>query len=264
MKETDACLIESWHKEEAHPFTGFNFSYLRQRMYDEEPQWDYATIARRLLEQARNALDLGTGGGEQLEQLVQRLATTGAPAPQQANIVATEGYPPNLEIARTTLEPLGVRVVHAQDSATVALPFDAAHFDLIMNRHSAFNAQEIARVLQPGGTFITQQVDGRNLDDLAAAFDSSNPWLYYSLDYAVARVEAAGLQIEHAQSWSGNTRFQDVGAIVYYLKAIPWIVNGFSVNKHLPNLRALQQKFEQTCELRFTRRLFWIQARKPA
>jgi hypothetical protein len=40
--------------------------------------------------------------------------------------------------------------------------------------------------------------------------------------------------------WRGELRFADVGAIVYYLKAVPWLVDGFSVATHQGVLFALQ------------------------
>ncbi len=39
-------------------------------------------------------------------------------------------------------------------------------FDLILNRHESYHPGEIARVLAPGGTFLTQQVGGDELGEL--------------------------------------------------------------------------------------------------
>jgi hypothetical protein len=46
------------------------------------------------------------------------------------------------------------------------LPFGGAAFDLVIDRHEAFLAAEVHRILVPGGTFVTQQVDTRSSDDL--------------------------------------------------------------------------------------------------
>jgi hypothetical protein len=54
-----------------------------------------------------------------------------------------------------------------------------------------------------------------------------------------------------------------VGAIVYYLKAIPWIVDGFSVDTHLPYLLALQKKVDNGEKLQFCAAKYLLQARKP-
>ena len=34
-------LLEIWKYEEGQPFTGWDFSYLDQRMLEEQPQWSY-------------------------------------------------------------------------------------------------------------------------------------------------------------------------------------------------------------------------------
>gem|GEM_PF-1972829 len=39
------------------------------------------------------------------------------------------------------------------------------------------------------------------------------------------------------EDWQGALCFTDVGAIVYYLKALPWPVPGFMVEMHLPACR---------------------------
>ena len=57
--------------------------------------------------------------------------------------------------------------------------------------------------------------------------------------------------------------FEDVSAVVYYLKAIPWLVPGFSVTRHFEQLLALQARLEQEGELAFANLRYWIEARQP-
>ena len=56
--------------------------------------------------------------------------------------------------------------------------------------------------------------------------------------------------------------FTDVGAIVYYLKAIPWVVPGFTVKSHLRYLLVLQERLEAGEELGFYAAKFLIEASK--
>ncbi|MFN2109014.1 MAG: SAM-dependent methyltransferase, partial [Anaerolineae bacterium] len=77
-------------------------------------------------------------------------------------------------------------------------------------------------------------------------------------------IKDAGLTIVTAEDWSGAFTFMDVGAVVYYLKAVPWLVPGFSVATHLDSLLALQDKLEKEGELPFAAKKFLIEARKPA
>ncbi|MCB0221780.1 MAG: SAM-dependent methyltransferase, partial [Chrysiogenetes bacterium] len=64
------------------------------------------------------------------------------------------------------------------------------------------------------------------------------------------------------QDWQGSLRFLDVGALVYYLKAVPWLVPGFSVATQRDTLFALQDRLDADGELRFTARKYLIEARK--
>ena len=52
------------------------------------------------------------------------------------------------------------------------------------------------------------------------------------------------------------------GAIVYYLKAVPWLVPGFSVATHLEYLLALQHRIESGEGLEYTARKYLIEAHK--
>jgi len=82
------------------------------------------------------------------------------------------------------------------------------------------------------------------------------------LDRFVADAERVGLIIERAEQWWGSSTFSDVGAIVYYLTAIPWSVPGFSVATHESVLRELQRKLERDGALQFRAGRFLIVTRK--
>jgi hypothetical protein len=86
---------------EREPFQGWDFSYIRGRMVEESPPWDYCEIVTESLRRAESIIDLGTGGGEQLSSL--------GPLPRRA--FDTEGYLPNLPVARRRLRRLRVELV---------------------------------------------------------------------------------------------------------------------------------------------------------
>jgi SAM-dependent methyltransferase len=245
-------IIDFWRSEEVHPFVGWDFSYLDGRMIEEQPPWSYTTRACTLMENARSLLDMDTGGGERLLKMRSHWPP---------KVTATEEYPPNLKLATARLTPLGVRVVDARWNDK-PLPFADAEFDLVLNRHSAFAADEVARILRSGGTFLTQQVHGLWAHDLIAAFDASPQWPDATPATYLPQLKDAGLSIVNVQEWSGALTFLDVGAIVYYLKAVPWLVPGFSVERHLPYLLALQRKIEAQGKLTFSARKYIIEAKK--
>ncbi len=252
--ENNHPLLSAWLAAEQQPFSGWDFSYLDDKVINELPPWSYEAMARQYLFEASSALDLGTGGGEKLLEFKDVFPP---------RLAATEGYLPNLELARQRLAPYGVEVRHSEAALVETLPFGDAEFDLVIDRHTGFNAREVERVLKPGGIFLTQQVDGKSLLDLFEAFDAQPHWPYFNLAFALERIGETNLVVELAQEWRGQKIFKDVAALVYYLKAIPWMVDDFSVKTHLPYLLRQQERLEREGQLTFTEHLLILRARKP-
>ncbi len=246
-------FIETWKREEHHPFSGWDFSHLDGRMLEEQAPWSYSSRAAELMCKSSSVIDLGTGGGERFLKL----------RPEwPKKVVATEEYPPNIRLATERLSPFGVQVVDVRLADDGLMPFTDGEFDLVLNRHSGFNAKEVARILASGGTFLTQQVHGLWAYDLLAVFGARPQWPDATLDKYVPHLKAVGLTIINTQEWSGRLSFTDVGAIVYYLKAVPWLVPGFSVEKHAKDLLKLQRRLEQGEDLVFSARKYLIEAHK--
>ncbi len=245
-------LIDTWLHEERQPFIGWDFSYLNGRMTEGQVPWSYLDRAAKLMAQSSSVIDLETGGGEKLLSLRQHWPP---------KVVVTEDYLPNFELATQRLSPLGVNVVKAPVSTIHPMPFADCEFDLVLNRHAAFNPSEVARVLAAGGTFLTQQVHGMSAWDLQAVFGAEPQWPDSTAEEYVPLLEAAGLTIANLQEWEGSLSFRDVGAIVYYLRAVPWLVPGFTVESHLQPLFALQERLISGRELQFFSARFLIEGR---
>ena len=251
--EVATTLLETWLREERQPFSGWDFSYLEGRMSGDQEHWSYLDRAAELMALSTSVIDLDTGGGERLLSMRDYWP---------AKVVATEDYLPNFELANESLSTAGARILKVAVSETAPMPFADGEFDLVLCRHAAFNSSEIARVLSPSGTFLTQQVHGMWMWDLQAVFDSAPQYPDVTTARYVPLLEDAGLQIVDVQEWEGRVSFTDVGAIVYYLKAIPWEVPGFGVKTHLRYLYALQERLEAGEELEFFAGKFLIEARK--
>ena len=224
------------------PFSGWDFSWLDRRSWTEPLPWDYSARVASLARKARTMLDMGTGGGEALSLLPDRAPCT----------VAAEAWPPTVPRAGRRLRPLGIPVIQneaaadnmTQDGAGEGgrLPFRDGSLDLICNRHESFLAVEVSRVLVPSGTFVTQQVDYRDNDDLAQMLGIETPkepdsWI----GLAKRQVTEAGLEIEEAVRADQRIRFDDIAAVVFYLKAVSWSIPGYSLEKHRDRLRALYE-----------------------
>jgi SAM-dependent methyltransferase len=222
------------------PFIGWDFSWLARHSSTEPAPWNYRARVADLARTAATMLDMGTGGGEVLSKLRSRAPRT----------VATEGWPPNVPVAAQRLRPLGVPVVQDegardntdQDAAGEdgRLPFRDGSFELICNRHESFRAAEVGRVLEPGGRFITQQVDFHSYDELAHVLGIEIPaqpdtWL----GIAQRQVTDAGLVVEEAARGEERISFDDIAGLVYYLKVVSWAVPGYSLEAHRERLRAL-------------------------
>jgi len=245
-------LFADLTREYERPFAGWDFSALAGRRVEDAPPWSFADLSRTMMRDATALLDLGTGGGERLSALHDAFPPS---------VVATEGYPPNLALARERLAPLGVEVYDSAGSLSERLPFASGAFDLVISRNTGFNAAEVARVLRDGGAFLTQQVDGRP-QDLQTVFGAPALWPYFTLDFMRTQITGAGLTIERAAEWTGAITYTDLGALVYFLKAVPWVVPDFSVARSLPHLQQLQRQLERDGTLVFHQTLMLAVVRK--
>ncbi|MBI2971693.1 MAG: methyltransferase domain-containing protein [Candidatus Aenigmarchaeota archaeon] len=245
-------LIRQWKSDENAPFQGWNFSYLKGRYKEGEPNWNYKSIAKRLIKKSDSVLDMATGGGEAFSEILTAF--------KRKKAVAIEGYKPNASVARKNLRKQGVKVIYANE--TKKLPFKDEEFDLVLNRHGGFNANELARIISSGGLFFTQQVDGRNLKDLMKEFETVPKWESNTLSNVSKQLKHVEFEIVKAEEWEGKTIFKDVGALIYFLRAIPWIVDDFSFKKHRTTLERFQKRIESKGKLEFTARRFLILAKK--
>ncbi|GII98888.1 hypothetical protein CLV28_2675 [Sediminihabitans luteus] len=182
-------------------------------------RWDYADVAADAVRYATGpVLDLGTGTGD--------LFSTLAPFPEGS--AATEAWHPHLALARRRLEPLGVEVrpVGPGVDDGLMLPFLSARFSVVLDRHEAFDPDEVARVLAPGGTFVTEQVDSRDGIRINTALGAPLPWGPddVTLEGVVADVESAGLVVDDVDEHDGTRTFRDLATFCWYLRAAPWQV----------------------------------------
>lgn len=254
--KTDAEVRDWLRHEEQVPLEGWDFSYIAERVKEDPLPWSYTAIVQDALAGAKSFLDLGTGGGERLASLV----------PLPSDTPATEGYPPNIPVARARLEPLGVRVHVINDWRS--LPFPDRRFDLVIDRHEAYEPSEVYRVLRPGGKFITQQVGATNNLDLNRLLGSPGPDRMtmpenVTLGQYRQGLEAEGFDILMAMEAFPLTRFFDAGAIVFWLKAIPWQIPDFSVDRYFERLKEVQRQIEETGPVTVRSHRFLLAAHKP-
>ncbi|MFW5714303.1 MAG: class I SAM-dependent methyltransferase [Brevefilum sp.] len=233
-------------------FSGWDFRWLAGRMVQEDPPWDYPDLVKKKMSKVDSMLDLGTGGGELLAYLT----------PLPADTHATESYPPNQRIAKARLTPLGITLHETREDEK--LPFPGDRFDLVIARHESYDPDEVYRVLKKGGIFITQQVGGLDNLELNQALEKkiSFPFTDCSLVNSLTDLYSAGFQVDRAEKAALPSIFKDIGAVFYYLKAIPWQVPGFSPDTHKEGLIRLHNIIERQDQFVATAHRFLIIARK--
>ena len=231
-------LIAPWKAEEAIAHIhGWDFSHINGRYTEQDDlPWDYRAVIGRYLTPQMNLLDIDTGGGEFLLSLNH----------PHENTAATENYPPNVTLCKEVLLPLGIDFRPADGNG--ALPFEDGSFHMVIDRHGDFNAEEIYRVLKPGGFFITQQVGAENDRELVELLcgQTELPFPEQYLDLTIRKFEAAGFRILEQEECFRPIRFFDVGALVWFARIIQWEFPDFSVETHLERLLNAQKILEQT------------------
>jgi SAM-dependent methyltransferase len=235
------------------PVEGWDFSWFEGRATEERPPWGYSRLLAHRMASATAALDIQTGGGEVLAQI---------PRPP-AVLAATESWPPNVEIARRNLAPLGATVVAVDDGAD--LPFPADSFDLVVSRHPVQTRwDEIARVLTPGGTFLSQMVGAGSVRELTdAMMGPQAPSRRRSTRRAVDQAEAAGLVVADLRTAALDMRFCDIAAVIVFLRKVIWTVPGFTVERYRPQLLELHRRIQADGGFTAHSQRFLIEARKP-
>ena len=175
-----------------------------------------------------------------------------------------EGYMPNVLVAARRLQPGGSFVV-AADSDRPALPFRTGTFDLVTSRHPVVAWwDEIARVLLPGGTYLSQQVGPGSVRELSDfMLGPTAPGMQRDPERARKLAEAAGLTVEELRSERLRTVFNDVGAVVYFLRLVIWIVPGFTVEAFRDRLLALHEQIQRDGPFVAHATRFLIRATKP-
>ncbi|MCA2185852.1 class I SAM-dependent methyltransferase [Nonomuraea cavernae] len=212
---------------------GWDFSWLDGRASEERPSWGYARLLGERMAEATAALDIQTGGGEILAGLPKLPPVT----------VATESWPPNLRLAAARLRERGGAVV--ADDEEPRLPFRTGAFDLVSSRHPVRTWwTEIARVLRPGGTYFSQQVGQRSVFELAEFFLGPLDGSARDPEQARREAEAAGLTVVDLRAERLRMEFHDVGAVIYFLRKVIWIVPGFSVDRYRKELRDLHDRIQ--------------------
>jgi SAM-dependent methyltransferase len=209
-----------------------------------EPSWSFPELARKLVRRSTALLDLDTGNGELLAEL----------APLPPHTVAVESWARNTPVARDRLEPFGVTVL-------TELPGGEDEFDVVLSRHGRLPADDIARLLRPGGRLLSQQVGSDDLagvnEVLGAAPAHLRPWNAQVAAYAL---ETAGLDVIDVREERPSLTFRDVASVVRQLEDLPWQIRDFTPARYAEGLDRLESFLRTHGELTVAAHRFLVQA----
>ena len=228
-----ALLVE---EAERAPVDTWDFGWLDGRATEERPSWRYFDRVARRADQAASVLELQAGTGAMIGRLPS--------LPPVA--VATEGYPPSVAVAAPKLRARGVRLV-VTSQTQVGLPLRSGSFELAISRHPVdVWWTEVARVLQPGGVYLAQHVGRHSLRDLSEFLMGPLPESSHRDPSAEQRdAQDAGLEVVDLRVERPAVAFHDIGAVVYFLRLVPWIVPGFTVAAYRERLHDLHERIER-------------------
>ena len=241
----------------SEPTEGWDFSWFDGRATEERPSWMYSRELRDRIAKSSAVFDIQTGGGERLAEILSEIDA----GPRR--IVVSESSSPNISIARQNLERFRASIVEISDDSDFPFPDDT--FELVSSRHPTITLwKEIARVLQPGGTYFSQQVGAGTNSELADFMMGSHPISdVRSAQRAVTTATSVGLEVIDLREESLPIHFFDVGAVVYFLRKVIWTVPDFTVETYRRRLLRMHEHIERACSFQSHSQRFLIEAKKP-
>jgi len=246
-------LYEYLNKEYNANFSGWDFSYINGRREEDNLPWDYKNIVENNFLGKETLLDMGTGGGEFLCSL----------SNLPKNVFATEAFEPNIPIAEKRLKEKNMTLKAIKFENKEKIPFSDDFFDIIINRQDSYDINELKRALKKNGIFITQQVGGLNGIDINMAFETKTmDFVQWCLIQNIENFKNAGMEILDYNEYIGKMKFNDVGALVYYLRCIPWQVENFSIDKYYNKLEIINEIIEKNGHINFLLHRFYIMVKK--
>ena len=224
--------LEKLRKIQKEDFLGWDFSDINAKTVSKPLPWDYKKVIGQYLNREDLLLDMGTGGGEFLLSLEH----------PYENTYVTEAYPPNIKLCEQRLVPLGITLFKNKENQA-HIPSQIL-FDVIINKHDEYHPEEVYKGLKEGGYFITQQVGGKNNQELSKALlgysykdFSKDTW---DLAHARKNLENVGFDILCAEEVFSSVKYVDLETIVAYASIIEWEFPGFDVDKNARELAQIE------------------------
>jgi SAM-dependent methyltransferase len=240
---------------ERAPVAAWDFSWLDGRAVEDRPSWRYFDRVVERTAGVSALLEVQAGVGAMIGRLPSLPALS----------VATEGFSPSVAVAAPRLRAAGVHLIVTSQTRP-GLPFADGSFELLISRHPVeVWWAEIARILRPGGSYFAQHVGPHSLRSLSEFLVGPLPeGSKRHPDIERQAAESVSLVVQRVDVEHPRTVFYDIGAVVYLLRLVPWIVPDFTVARYRDALRELHRLIEHAGAFETTASRMLIEATKPA
>jgi SAM-dependent methyltransferase len=232
---------------------GWDFSQIK--FSSEGPRINYRRVVESHLARNQRLLDIGTGGGEKFLKF----------APKVKEAIGIDSDPKMIETARENSRKSGLFNVEFEVCDSKKLKFGNQEFDVVIDRQAPFNAKEVARVLKPGGVFITQQVsegDKLNFKKIFQRGDSYGIKRGALKNKYLRELQEAGMGIIEEKTANTIEYYQSMEDVVFLLANTP-IVPDFDFENEQNKLKQIEERFTTEKGIKTNAERFLIVAKKP-
>jgi SAM-dependent methyltransferase len=137
---------------------GWDFSKIK--CISEGVKWNFYSEVTQRCKKSDILLDIGTGGGEALLSIAEFALL----------LVGIDNSVGMIQTANANLKGSKKSNIRILQMDAEKIDFPQSFFNVVSNRHSRFNANEVKRVLAKDGFFLTQQVSENDKLNLKQAF----------------------------------------------------------------------------------------------
>jgi len=232
---------------------GWDFSQIK--FSSEGPRINYCRVVESYLDRNQKLLDIGTGGGEKFLKF----------APKVKEAIGIDVDPKMIETARENLRKSGLSNVKFEVCDSEKLRFGDQEFDVVIDRQAPFNPKEVARVLKPGGVFITQQVsegDKLNFKEIFRRGDSYGIKSGTLKNRYLRELREAGMEIIKEKTANTIEYYRFMEDVIFLLANTP-IVPDFDFEGEQDKLKQIEERFKTEKGIRTNAERFLIVAKKP-
>ena len=231
--------------------SGWDFSRVNCVTEGQDP--DLYEKVRKACKKSDLLLDIGTGGGEKVLPL----------AGDVLLLVGIDHDDEMVEAASRNAALSGAPNVRFLKMEAERLEFPDAFFNVISCRQSEFSAAEAARVLVPGGRFLTQQVSEGDKLNIKQAFGREIDKPGTLRDRCVCELKEAGFRDIDVMEFTIVEYFQSPADLIFLLKHTPTLPDFGQSDEHFEILDRFIRENRTEKGIRTNMERFILTARKP-